>query len=82
MKTEAISRRELPRLIRCIREHGTFAGTRGGHPVKIERDPAPLVSAPPIRYAIKTGAAWVHDRAASVYAAVDAINHIAKGARA
>jgi hypothetical protein len=82
MKNDAISKRELPRLIRRIHENGSFIGTRGGHSVEISIDPAPLIDAPPILYGIKTGAAWIYDRAVSIYAAADAINHLARGARA
>lgn len=80
MKHEAITRRELPKLIQRIRQDGGFRGVRGGHAVTIERDPAPLIpGAPPILFGIQTGAAWIYDRAPSVYAAADAINRLAKG---
>lgn len=78
MTQEAITRRELPALIRHVREAGAFRGIRGGHPVTIER--APLIDAPEILYGIQSGPAWVHGRVASVCAAVDAINRLMKGA--
>jgi len=79
VKHEAITRRELPKLIRRIREEGAFRGVRGGHPVTIERTPS---EAGPILYGVQTGAAWVYDRASTVCGAVDAINRLAKGVRA
>lgn len=83
MKTDAISRRELPKLIRRIQEKGFFAGVRGGHHVIIDLDPAPLVDAPPYRLAFRRGATWIFDRARSVYEASDIINQLARrGARA
>lgn len=79
MKHDAIPRRELPRLIRFLQEHGSFAGVRGGRQVRLEIDRAePL----PILYGVKVGAAWIYARALTVYAASDGINHLAKGARA
>lgn len=80
MKNDAIARREVPRLIRRVLRHGSFEGVRGGHPVTIKLDPAPMFDAPPILYTVATRAAIITDRAPSVYAAVDQINHITKGA--
>lgn len=83
MKADAISRRELPRLIRHLQEHREFSGTRGGRSVRIVLDPVPLIrDAPPILFSVKVGAAWVSGRTQTVYAASDEINRLAKGGRA
>lgn len=84
MKHEAISRRELPKVIHQISATGIFSGVRGGHQVKIARNGS-LIGAP-IKYAICIARRWHYGQAATVGEAADAINlrarHTTEAARA
>lgn len=76
MKHEAISRRELPRLIRQIHQAGRFEASRGGHQVEIATERS--LTAEPIKYGVCIRRRWTRGQAATVGEAVDRINQLAR----
>lgn len=78
MKHEAISRRELPRLIHEIHQSGHWSGKRGGH--KVELSIASTIFGRHIAYAVCFRRRWNRGQCNTVAEAVDAINQTVKGA--